>query len=264
MGEQSRDGARYVVPPVERAIRLLRYVGAGNTCRNSSAAAAELGINRTTLVRLVHTLLDAGMIEPIAAGAGYRLGPGLASLGAQALHGRDIVRVSGPILVELCARTGMSAHLGILDGRDVVYLSRETPNAHLVSNVRAGSRLPAHASSIGRAILAEMAAPEIAALLGSGPLASMTARTAATLDAVLDQAAADRRAGVAWSEGQFEAGIGSCAAVIRDEAGRPAGGLNVSGPLSSFASADAAAAAEIRAAVIEAGRAASRALGHSG
>jgi DNA-binding IclR family transcriptional regulator len=251
----------YSVPPVARALKLLRHIGDGNACRNLSTVARDLDINRTTLIRLIHTLVDHGMVEPVPGGAGYRLGPGLISLGAQAMHGRDIVHVCQPILVELCRVTGMSAHLGILDGRDIVYLSRETPNSHLVSNVRAGSRLPAHASSIGRAILAALPAERIRAIFADGGLAPVIGRTPVTVEAVLAQAQADKAAGVAWSEGNFEAGIGSCAAVILDHQGQPAGALNVSGPEGRFAAETAAGGTAIRDAVRAAAGRASAELG---
>ncbi|MFN3148134.1 MAG: IclR family transcriptional regulator [Paracoccaceae bacterium] len=249
----------YSVPPVDRAIRLLRYIGDRNTCRNLSTAARDLGINRTTLIRLIHTLLDQRMIEEIGDGAGYRLGVGLISLGAQALDGRDIVQLCQPILQELCEATAMSAHLGILDGTDIVYLSRATPNSHLVSNLRAGARLRAHASSIGRAIIAEMTEADIRAIFGDRPLPAVTAKTPTTLDALLGQARADKAAGHAWSVGNFEAGIGSCAAAVFDHGGRVVAGLNVSGPESRFA--DTADGARIRDAVLDAARRASAALG---
>ena len=91
----------YSVPPVERAVRLLCYLGAGNTCRNLSTASRDLNINRTTLLRLIHTLLNLSMIEELGDGACYRLGVGLVSLGAQALEGRDLVRVCQPVCKSL-------------------------------------------------------------------------------------------------------------------------------------------------------------------
>ena len=249
----------YAVPPVERGIRLLRYIGDGNACRNLSTAARDLGINRTTLIRLIHTLLKERMIEEAGVGAGYRLGVGLVTLGAQAIEGRDLVRVCYPILQELCERTAMSAHLGVLDGTDVVYLSRATPNAHLVSNIRTGSRLAAHASSIGRAILSHMLEADLVALLGKAELKAATDKTPTTLQAVLEQADTDRMAGYAWSVGNYEAGIGSCAAAVFDHRGVPVGGINVSGPEARFA--DAEGAKDIRRAVQFAARAATAELG---
>ena len=249
----------YSVPPVERAIRLLRYVGDGNTCRNLSTASRDLGINRTTLIRLIHTLLKERMIEETAEGAGYRLGVGLVTLGAQAIGGRDLVRTCQPVLQRLCEETAMSAHMGILDGTDIVYLSRVAPNSHLVSNIHAGARLQAHASSIGRAILAELGPADIAALLDGATLEAATAKTPTTVQGVIEQAREDKVLGYAWSVGNFEAGIGSCGAAVFDHTGSVAGALNVSGPDSRFSDPEDSTA--IRDAVCRAAADASELLG---
>lgn len=259
---QPKPSSTYSVPPVERAIKLLHYIADDNRARNLSIVSRDLQINRTTLIRLIHTLLEQRMIEEVGDGGGYRLGAGLVSLGAQAIQGRDIVRVCQPVLRDLCQTTGMSAHLGVLDGRDIIYLSRETPNSHLVSNVRTGSRLLAHASSIGRAILAEMSESQLRNLYAEHALETRTDKTPATLDGVLGQAQKDKKAGHAWSQGHFEAGIGSCAAVVFDHTGLPVGGLNVSGPESRFSADDPDGCANLRDAVITAARRASAELGH--
>ena len=251
----------YSVPPVERAIILLRYIGEGNRARNLSIVARDLKINRTTLIRLIHTLLAQRMIEEIGEGSGFRLGAGLVSLGAQAIQGRDIVQVCRPILVQLCQETGMSAHLGVLDGRDVIYLGREAPNSHLVSNVRAGSRLMAQASSIGRAILSELPEQQLRQLFSGEQLQQATPKTPATLDEIVEQAQVDQAAGFSWSQGNFESGIGSCAAVIFDHTRQPVGGINVSGPESRFSDSSSESCRVIRDAVVKAAEKASTELG---
>ncbi len=228
------DLKAYSVPPVERAIKLLRYIGNGNTCRNLSTASSELGINRTTLIRLIHTLLEQRFIEEVTEGTGFRLGVGLVTLGAQAIAGRDLVRTCQPVLQLLCEETAMSAHIGILDRTDIVYLSRVAPNSHLVSNIHVGARLPAHASSIGRAILAEMDANSIAVLFEGTTPEAVTAKTPTTVDAVIAQAVKDKAKGYAWSVGNYEAGIGSCGAAVFDHSGSVVGALNVSGPDNRF------------------------------
>ncbi len=252
----------YSVPPVERALKLLRYIGDGKRARNLSTVSRDLDINRTTLIRLIHTLLDQRMIEEIGEDGGYRLGAGLVSLGAQAIQGRDIVQVCQPVLQHLCQTTGMSAHLGVLDGRDIIYLGRETPNSHLVSNLRTGSRLPAHASSIGRAILAEMSDDRLRQLFAGEVLERTTDKTPATIAAIIEQARADKAEGFAWSQGNFESGIGSCAAAVFDHTGQPVGGINVSGPEGRFSSDNPEAAAKLRDAVVRAAEEASGGLGY--
>ncbi|WP_224814722.1 IclR family transcriptional regulator [Hasllibacter sp. MH4015] len=248
----------YSVPPVERALKLLRYIGEGERARNLSVVSRDLGINRTTLIRLIHTLLDHRMIEELGDGAGYRLGAGMVSLGAQAIHSRDFVQVCQPVLRNLCRDTGMSAHLGVLEGRDIIYLGREAPNSHLVSNVRTGSRLLAHASSIGRAILAEFPDATLRQLFAGDEPEQATEKTPETIEAIIAQAHRDKAAGFAWSEGNYEPGIGSCAAAIFDHTGQAIAGLNVSGPEARFTGNDVA----LSDAVLTAARTASAELGY--
>lgn len=253
----------YSVPPVERALKLLHYIGSGQRARNLSTVSRDLGINRTTLIRLIHTLLEHRMIEELGDGGGYRLGAGLVSLGAQAIQDRDIVQVCQPILRELCTEAGMSAHLGILDGREIIYLGREAPNSHLVSNVRTGSRLSAPASSIGRAILAEFSDTQLRQLFADGLPTPATDKSPQTIDAILRQAHHDKADGYAWSQGNFEAGIGSCAAAVFDHTGQVVGGLNVSGPETRFAEGNAGRDPALIDAVTSAAKRASAALGHN-
>ena len=252
----------YSVPPVERALKLLQYIGEGQRARNLSTVSRDLGINRTTLIRLIHTLLDNRMIEELKDGGGYRLGAALVSLGAQAIEGRDIVQLCQPILQGLCHDTGMSAHLGVLDGRDIIYLGREAPNSHLVSNLRTGSRLSAHASSIGRAILAEYSETQLREIFAGDLPAQATEKTPQTLQAIIEQARHDKAEGFAWSEGNFEAGIGSCAAAVFDHTGQVVGGINVSGPEARFSTGNADRDPALINAVTAAAQKASELLGH--
>ncbi|QPM92244.1 IclR family transcriptional regulator [Pseudooceanicola algae] len=222
------------MPPVTRAFALLRHIAAGNRCRNMSRAAAELKINRTTLIRLLHTLEREQMIEQTGEGGGYILSYGVLELASHMLAGRDIARVARPLLARLAAETGLSAHLGVLTGTDVILLVRETPDVQLVSNIREGSRLPAHATVMGRMILANLPRAEVEALFKGTDFAAITAQTPTTLPSLLTQLEQDREAGLAWSVAFFEEGIGSCAGAVQGPDGRPLGAISVSGAQSAF------------------------------
>jgi len=255
------DGPNYSVPPVHRAFTLLRHIAAGGRCRNASATARELGINRTTLIRLLHTLEVERMIESVDDGLSWQLGPGMIALAADALKSRDVLRVAQPVMARLVAALGLSSHLGILDGSEVIYLLRETPNSHLVSNVREGSRLPAHATTIGRVLLGWLPAEEMQRRYSGAALSMFTDKTAGSFSALQAQVADDRAKGMAWSAGNFERGIGSCAAPVFDHQGRTVAALNVTGPEVQF-TPGTPLAAQIEAAVKRAAEEISTALGH--
>ncbi|MEM6462553.1 MAG: IclR family transcriptional regulator [Pseudomonadota bacterium] len=231
----SDSKSTFGVPPVERAIALLRYISDGNDCANTSRAAKETGINRTTLLRLLETLHRERMIQSLPESGGYALGNGLISLAAQALYSRDIVQIAQPELKQLAAKLGLSAHLGVIEGHDILYLLRETPNLHLVSNVRVGSRLPIHATSIGRIILANYSTEERDRALEGSDLRAVTAKTSTTRPALDRQLDADRNMGLAWSVGNFESGIGSAAAAVFDVSRKAVAAINVTGPEREFA-----------------------------
>ncbi|MGX1096917.1 IclR family transcriptional regulator [Amorphus sp. MBR-141] len=259
--QEASGAVTYSVPPVQRALALLRYVAAGNRCRNVSRAAKELGINRTTFIRLIATLQAERLVEEIDDGGGYRLGPGFLALAADALNARDVVQLARPVLAGLVRDLGLSAHFAVLDGREIVYLARQSPNAHLVSNVREGTRLPAHATTMGRILLAQLSPEELAARYSDADLASFTPKTATTVEALQTQLADDRALGIARSVANFELGIGSCACAVFDHLGRPAGAVNVSGPDAAFAPQNGRAG-EIEAGLRAAADAISVSLGH--
>jgi DNA-binding IclR family transcriptional regulator len=249
----------YLSPPVQRATRLLRRIAEGDTAANMSRTARALDINRTTLLRLLRTLEAERFIAPLGEGAGWRIGPALIGLAAQALAADDLAGIATPVLAQLAETLGLSAHLAVLDGREVVYLIRRAPNLSFVSNIRVGSRLPAHAANMGRIILAHLPEAEVRRLYAGVKLPAATEHTATTLDALMARIAADRAQGLAWSEGFFEPGIGSCAAAIREASGRPVAAINVSGLVASFAGAERRA--RIGTAVAEAAREISARLG---
>jgi len=224
----------YAVPPVTRAVKLLRHIAAKQSVANVSQAARAIGINRTTLLRLIHTLEAEAFIERIPGTEDYTLGTGLIELAAQKIFSMDVVEAASPVLARLSAELGLSCHLGIRQEREVIYLLRQAPNVHLVSNVRVGSRLPAHATTMGRIILANLPWSEVEALYRDVDLGAVTSKTATTLDRLKRQIEADRIAGVAASQSNYEAGIDSFAAPVFDFTGKVVAAINVSGPESAF------------------------------
>jgi DNA-binding IclR family transcriptional regulator len=255
-------GGPYIAPPVQRAVRLIRHVAEGNPVLNMSETAKALNINRTTLLRLLHTLEVEGFLERKPNGGGFQVGLTFLELSARALFSQDLVQVAVPVLTRLAETLQLSAHLGVLDGTDVLYLVRRTPNTPLASNIRVGSRLPAHATTMGRMLLAFMTPVDIETLYAGKPLQRYSEHTPTTIAAVRAKAAKDRQDGIAWSEAHFERGIGSAAVAVFDFAGMPLGAINVSGPVGAFVEEERRAliGAELR----KAGSEISRRLGFVG
>jgi len=249
----------YLISPVQRALKLLDFVANGGSTTQLSRIARELDINRVTLARLLDTLEHERMIEPSPEGAGYRIGSRFLAMAAAALGDRDLLRLAQPILARLAAELQFSAHLAVLSGDQIVYLLQELPDTLLVSNVRVGSRLPAHVAAPGRVLLAALSPSERRSLLGRGPLSAATRHTPTThadLDRLIGE---DARRGRAWSFSGYEKGVDACAAPVFDRFGKIVAAISVAGPDSRF---DEAMRARTGEAVTDAARLLSKMLGH--
>ncbi|WP_221793419.1 IclR family transcriptional regulator [Oceanobacter mangrovi] len=224
------------VPAVQRAIRLLRYIGSGRSCRNLTSAAADLAINRTTLMRLLATLKDEGLIATIPSTTsnsqgGYRLSWGVLELSQGMNQQQALLDQAQPVLEQLAEQCGMSAYLAVADGGYSLYLARAIARGSLVSNLSTGTRLPLYRTSVGRALLAAMTVEEASQRLQQLP-PEHTADIAPTQ--VLDELTRDRAAGLSWSLGRYEANVGSCAIALCPQANQPIAAINLVGPGQRF------------------------------
>ncbi len=234
MTDAAEPAEAYLSPPVQRAAALLRQIAGGDRVDNMSRTARALDINRTTLLRLLHTLHAEQFIEPDGERGGWRIGIGLIGLAAQAFYSQDLVQAAVGAADRLVENFGLSAHLAVLDGREVVFVLRRTPNLFIASNIRVGSRLPAHAANLGRIILAHLPDEQVERLYRNRTMPAVTAHTPTTLAQLRRRLQEDREAGLAWSDGYVEAGLISVAAAVFDATGSPVAALNVSGRSSDF------------------------------
>jgi DNA-binding IclR family transcriptional regulator len=219
---------RYLVPGLVRGLEVLAAFTPEARRLTQGEIAAALGVTRSAVFRVIYTLTELGFLLHDPASGRYALGPALLRLGHGVLPARDVIGVALPELEALRDATGWSAHLGVLDGMEVVYLLRVPARRGLRSIVRVGSRLPAHATAMGRVLLAGLEEEALAELARRAP----PRRAAMPALAVLArQARSDRARGHVMQLGSFETGIASVAAPLRDAAGGVVAAINLSARL---------------------------------
>jgi DNA-binding IclR family transcriptional regulator len=229
-GESVPD-ARYSVHSLELGLRILETFDRDAVDEMSlSEMARRIGVTRSSAFRLVHTLQRLGYLEREDETKNYRLGARVMSLGYSFLASKDIAELARPDLERLRAETRCSTHLGILDGAEVVYIARFAAHQPVSATIAVGARLPAHATTMGRIILAHLPDAYLNDHFGGRPLARFGPQTPGTLDELRAVLAADRRRGYALSHSNFEAGIASIAAPVYGVKGDVAAAINVSTP----------------------------------
>jgi DNA-binding IclR family transcriptional regulator len=221
------------VGAVAKAARVLEAFTPLVTSLSVRQVAERTGIPRSTAHALCLTLCDAGLLEE-AGGRGYRLGPALVGLGGQVIERTGLVGAAEGVLRRLAPGDGLEIHLGQLVGGWVVYLDRASGPVRAPMHNRVGLRAPAHLTGCGKAALAMLPAPEVAARVGE--VCAAESRRPPDLAALTRELARARRAGFVVSD-TFQPGRTSVAAPVADPAGQPAGGISVAGPTPLLAGA---------------------------
>lgn len=138
---------------VAKAIKALELLCRAEQPLGVTQVARALGLNKSNAHRVLGTLLALGYVRR-AENAAYAPSLKLYELGALVWSRNDLGRVAKPYLANLCARTGETVFVTVLDGSDVLYLEKQE-SAHPVRiAATVGGRLPGYCSASGRVLLA--------------------------------------------------------------------------------------------------------------
>jgi DNA-binding IclR family transcriptional regulator len=216
--------------------------------------ARELDVHKSTASRLLTALARRELVAQDAARGKFRLGLGILRLAGAVGRRLDLVQESRPVCQALARQVGETVNLAILSGRDALYLDQVAGPAALSPHNWAGQRIPLHATSDGKVLLAFLAAAEAAACLPP-PLRRFTERTIIDVAEFPRVLAEVRRLGYATAVEELEAGLTAIAAPVRNADGDVVASVSASGP--SFRISDdriPAVAADVRAAAAEISR----------
>ncbi|MDK9696913.1 MAG: IclR family transcriptional regulator [Siculibacillus sp.] len=217
---------RYIVPALMQGLSVLSLFSRDRPGLTAPEIAQELGLSRTTVFRILHTLQTTGYVSRRDEERVYRLGPAVLSRGFVYLASLDVVELARPALIALRDATGLSTHMAVRDGREVVYVARFPAATTVNSSVQIGTRFPIHATVMGRMMICDWSEAELRALFPELDLPAFTEQTPRSLAALEELLAADRARGYAVSQSFFERGVSSVAAPVRDDLGRTVATIN--------------------------------------
>ncbi len=247
---------------VRNAARLLKVFRSREADLGVSELARRLGLGKSTVHRMLTTLVAEGLIEQNPRTGGYRLGIVMFELGEAVRVHMDLHAAAGQVLGELRAQTGESSQVGVLDGHEVVYVDRLESAHSLRLFTETGRRVPVHCTSSGKVLLAYLPEARRQALLrAAAPLTPLTPHTITDpshLAAELDRV---RRRGWAEAVNEREIGVASIAAPLRDVSGEVVAAISIGVPL---ARCSVMALRRLAPVIMEAAEAASRRLGWPG
>jgi IclR family transcriptional regulator, pca regulon regulatory protein len=204
-------------------IRVLSAPGPGLSLAD---VAREAGLTRAAARRFLLTLEELGYVR--SHDRRFSLTPRVLELGYSFLSSLTLPEIAQPHLRVLVQRVHESSSVSVLDGTDVVYVAREPTRRIMTVAIAVGTRFPAHATSMGRVLLAGLDAVTLDRFFERAELTAFTGKTVISEPELRSEIAAVRERGSAIVDQELEDGLRSVAAPIRGAQGKVVAAVNVS------------------------------------
>ena len=217
------------IQSVNRAFAIMELFNDRRPALSVSEIAELTGLNRSTCYRFCQTLKSIGYLEEVDR---RRFRPGLkaVSLSRAALSSRELPELALPYLRELQKSVNEAVNMSLLDGTEIVYVARILSDHLITLRLYVGSRLPAYATSMGRAILAFLPEKEADAVLDKSDLRPVTQHTITDRRRLKAELQRIKARGYSINDQEMAVGLRGVAAPILSANDRPVAAINLSIP----------------------------------
>lgn len=215
---------------LEKALDVLDAIGCAPSGLSQADLAEQLALPRTTIYRLLATLVSRGLVRRDPLRKVYCLGFRCFEMARQAYAMPDLVAAAAMELRALRDLTGETTYLATLDGREVISLERCDGAHSLRSAAVLGQRKPVHCTSQGKAILSAMSDPARNAIVRDAVLKPYTPLTITDRRRLQAELRITKARGYAIDDEEIVVGVRCVGAPIVDAAGEVRGAISVAGP----------------------------------
>lgn len=212
-----------------KGLGLLEVLARSDRPMGVTELANRLGIGKSNVHRLLQALVELGYARRDEENGSYAASIRIWELGSAMLANLDLPRVAQAWMAWLLDRHRETVHLSVLDGDEVVYVHKLDSPEPVRAYTEVGGRAPAHCVATGKAMLAWIGEPQLAAL--SKRLRGYSPSTVTGPDDFLREMERIRQQGYAINRGEWRESVGGLAAPIRDPGGRVIAAVGISGPI---------------------------------
>lgn len=169
------------VQSVERSLDIIEVLATEPEGLGVSRLAEVTGLHKSTVHRLLATLLERGYVAKQQDGS-YRLGLKLIEAASCFLNGLELQTEARPYISQITRELGLTAHLGILEGDKVVYIEKMDVIANIKMYNQIGLRVPAYCSSLGKCLLCRYSREELDVIMKDSSFEKFTDNTITSMD----------------------------------------------------------------------------------
>ncbi|PLC52400.1 transcriptional regulator [Pollutimonas nitritireducens] len=196
------------------------------------------GLEKSSVQRFTHTLLQLGYLEKNVKTKRYKLGKKVLDLAFQFLRANSLVESINPLIINLCRATGEKISLSLFDDTTLVYVMRHQAKMEYYFSSLIGRRVPVFCTAGGRAILSKLDSTVVDEILARSDLISFTAKTITDKEQVKKEVALAKTNGYAVALEEIAYGEIALGAAVLDASGVPVASIHISGSLSEWTRED--------------------------
>jgi IclR family KDG regulon transcriptional repressor len=219
------------VQSIERAFAIAEEIARNREGIGLAELSKRVRLHNSTTFHLVKTMVSLGYVSQLADSRKYRIGRRMFTLAAGALDEIELVNVATPVLEKLTRGTGEYTHFAIRSGEQIVVVAKVAGTGIFQMVDRTGAVRPAHATALGKVLLAALSPSQLERYLDNYELHKFTAKTIVEREALLREIGEVKRRGLAFDDGEFDPEARCVAVPVRDFTGRVAGAIGMSGPM---------------------------------
>ena len=230
-GSGEPPSGRYRIQAIERAVAILNAFSAEEPELGVTELAERLDLHKSTVHRFVVNLESAGFLEREPRSGRYRLGLRIFELGGLVMQQMNLWDEALPFLEGLVRDTGETGHLAVLDGGEAIYVERVEARRALRVPSAIGRGYPAHATNLGKVLLADLPTAELRELVSRKGLHAYTPNTITSLAELESELDRIREQGYAVDNEEYDEGLRCVGAPIVDHSGRVVAAIGIGGPV---------------------------------
>jgi IclR family transcriptional regulator, pca regulon regulatory protein len=219
--------SREFVQGLQRGFAVIKAFADRSPALTIADVAVRTGLTRAVARRYLLTLVELGCV--VQNGSYFRLTPRVLDLGFTYLSTLDVADIAQPYMERVVEKLHESCSISVLDGHECVYVGRVAAKRIMSINLVVGSRLPAHATSMGKVLLAHLPPDQLDAYFATAPLTRLTKRTICNETSLRKVLKTIRERGWAFADQESEDGIRTVAAPLYDRSRKIQAAINVSG-----------------------------------
>ncbi len=216
------------VKSLEKALDIIEIVSNEQQDASLSEIARQTGLPKSTVHRLIATLMGRGYLEKTEAGS-YKIGLKLFEAVSCYINNLELQTEARPYIAELTSHLGLTSYLGVLDGDEVVYIEKLDAVSAMKMYYQIGSRMHAYCSSLGKCLLSNYSKAQLDVILEDCSFIKFTPNTIASREELDAEIAKVRKQGWAMDNEECEKGHRCIGAPIFDYKGDIIAAVSASG-----------------------------------